>query len=113
MGGNIGDIGGNMGNNTRGQTVGKFSPTAVSTSPSPDQLATEFFGDLDTVVNRGQMVVGWVKGWRLERKSNGYWRWRWSMKDDHGQPITYTTARGRVGYKRGSKYVGKISGKRK
>jgi hypothetical protein len=46
-------------------------------------------------------------GWRLEKNSNGYYRWRWQMKDEDGQPVTYTTASGNTGYKRGSKYVGK------
>ena len=44
-------------------------------------------------------------GWRLEKNSNGYWRWRWQLKDDNGESITYVNASGNTGYKRGSKYV--------
>lgn len=44
-------------------------------------------------------------GWRLEANSNGYYRWRWQLKDDNGEPVTYVNSSGNVGYKRGSKYV--------
>jgi hypothetical protein len=44
-------------------------------------------------------------GWRLERNSNGYYRWRWQLKDAAGNSITYVNQSGTVGYRRGSKYV--------
>lgn len=45
------------------------------------------------------------KGWRLEQKKDGMWRWRWQLKYDNGDSVTYTTSSGKTGYKRGSKYV--------
>lgn len=44
-------------------------------------------------------------GWRLERNSNGYYRWRWQMKDATGNPITYVATSGKSSYRRGSQYV--------
>ena len=44
-------------------------------------------------------------GWRLERNSNGYYRWRWQMKDATGQPLTYVATSGKSSYRRGSQYV--------
>ena len=52
-----------------------------------------------------QEIEDQQKGWRLEKNSNGYWRWRWQLKDDGGQSVTYVNEGGNVGYKRGSKYV--------
>ncbi len=46
-------------------------------------------------------------GWRLERNSDGFYRWRWQLKDDFGRPLTYVTSSGKRGYRRGCKYVGK------
>lgn len=57
--------------------------------------------DFDDVIDQ----VG--KGWRLEKNSDGYYRWRWQMKDENGRSVTYVTKSGTTGYKRGSKYVGK------
>jgi len=48
-------------------------------------------------------------GWRLEQNSNGYYRWRWQLKQPDGSPVTYQNPSGNIGYKRGSKYVGKKS----
>ena len=48
-----------------------------------------------------------LSGWRLEWRTDGYTRFRWQVKDAMGKPITYQTEGGKVGYKRGSKYVGK------
>ncbi len=44
-------------------------------------------------------------GWRLERNSNGYYRWRWQMKDAAGNPLTYVATSGKSSYRRGSQYV--------
>lgn len=52
-----------------------------------------------------------AQGWRMERNSNGYYRWRWQLKDADGNPITYVNSSGNVGYKRGSKYVTKEEAK--
>ncbi len=65
-------------------------------------LEDEFEG---LVVN-GQ-EVGELAGWRLEKRSDGYFRYRWQKKDASGKPMTYVTETGKVGYARGSKYVGK------
>lgn len=50
-------------------------------------------------------IVDEARGWRLEQNSNGYYRWRWQLKDADGNPITYVNKSGNIGYKRGSKYV--------
>jgi hypothetical protein len=50
-------------------------------------------------------VEGGLKGWRVEKNSNGRYRYRWQLKDAHGNPITYITSSGSVGYRRGSKYL--------
>lgn len=64
--------------------------------------ADESFDDL--VANED---AGALEGWRLEWRSDGYARFRWQLKDATGKPITYITQSGGVGYKRGSRYVGK------
>ena len=46
------------------------------------------------------------KGWRLEKNSDGRLRWRWQVKDNAGNPITYVKSDGQTAYKRGSQYVG-------
>lgn len=58
----------------------------------------------DEVEVRSQVVEA-LSGWRLERNSNGYFRFRWQIKDAHGSPDIYKTETGRVGYRRGSKYL--------
>lgn len=50
-------------------------------------------------------IIETEQGWRLERNSNGYYRWRWQLKNDSGEPVTYVNKSGNTGYKRGSKYV--------
>jgi hypothetical protein len=62
---------------------------------------------VDEDIEFGEDVTEISKGWRMEPNSNGYYRWRWQLKDDTGQPITYVNKSGKTGYKRGSKYVGK------
>lgn len=52
-----------------------------------------------------QEITTVATGWRLERNSNGYYRWRWQMKDAAGQPITYVATSGKTAYRRGSQYV--------
>lgn len=50
-----------------------------------------------------------LKGWRIERNSNGFYRYRWSLKDSGGSPITYIMSNGGVGYSRGSKYLPRLN----
>ena len=59
----------------------------------------------DEDIELGEDIDDGQKGWRLEQNSNGYWRWRWQLKDDEGDSITYVNKTGKTGYKRGSKYV--------
>jgi hypothetical protein len=66
-----------------------------------DDLPLTDFDDFEDITS----VDSVAKGWRLEQNSNGYYRWRWQMKTDSGEPITYITTSGKTGYKRGSKYV--------
>lgn len=52
-------------------------------------------------------IDGRIDRWRIEKNSNGAFRYRWQLKDDVGNPITYETASGGIGYRRGSKYLPK------
>lgn len=48
---------------------------------------------------------GKLSGWRIERNTNGFYRYRWQIKDRSGKPETYVTSTGGTGYRRGSKYL--------
>lgn len=63
---------------------------------------------LDELIAEGQQVDEAPRSWRLEQTARGYWRWRWQLKEPDGSPVTYTTSGGKRGYRRGSRYVGKI-----
>jgi hypothetical protein len=65
-----------------------------------DDLLDEFFGGKNARIDK------FSKGWRLEHNSDGRLRWRWQVKDNAGNPLTYVKPDGQVGYKRGSQYVG-------
>lgn len=52
-----------------------------------------------------QEITQVATGWRLERNSNGYYRWRWQMKDAAGNPITFVATSGKLSYRRGSQYI--------
>jgi hypothetical protein len=65
-----------------------------------DDLLDEFFGGKNVKISKVS------KGWRLERNSDGRLRWRWQVKDNAGNSITYAKPDGQLGYKRGSEYVG-------
>lgn len=52
-----------------------------------------------------EVEEGIPTNFRLEQNSNGYYRLRYQLKDVDGNPLTYTTKSGRIGYKRGSAYV--------
>ena len=52
---------------------------------------------------------GKLSGWRIERNANGFYRYRWQLKSETGQPSTYITSSGSTGYKRGSKYLPKAA----
>ena len=45
------------------------------------------------------------RGWRLERNSDGYWRWRWQLTDSDGQSVSYIAANGKRRWRRGSQYI--------
>jgi hypothetical protein len=42
---------------------------------------------------------------RLECNSDGYYRWRWQVKDENGNPVVSPSGT----YKRGSEYVGSLT----
>lgn len=71
-------------------------PQEILPLTADDDFDLEFEGDIEQ-----------ESGWRLEQNSNGYYRWRWQLKNPDGSPVTYVNENGKVGYKRGSKYVGK------
>ena len=64
----------------------------------------DLLDDLTRGNSTGITEIG--KGWRLERNSDGRLRWRWQVKDNAGNPITYVKSSGETAYSRGSKYVG-------
>lgn len=64
----------------------------------------DFLDDLYRGKSTGITEIG--RGWRLETNSDGRLRWRWQVKDNAGNPITYVKPDGETGYKRGSQYVG-------
>ncbi len=72
----------------------------MANSSDDDDLLDDVAGGKST----GVTEIG--KGWRLETNADGRMRWRWQVKDDAGNPITYVKPDGETGYKRGSKYVG-------
>jgi hypothetical protein len=51
--------------------------------------------------------ISGLSGWRIEQGTKGRLRWRWQLKDENGESITYVTSKGNTGYKRGSKYIPK------
>lgn len=46
-----------------------------------------------------------LKGWRIEKNTNGFYRYRWQLKEANGDAVTHITSSGKVGYARGSKYL--------
>lgn len=80
------------------ETSGK----SVTTSPIKNLPLT---ADTDDDIELGDDVSKAAKGWRLEENSDGYWRWRWQLKDDNGKPVTYVNKKGKTVYKRGCEYV--------
>lgn len=78
-----------------GKTDLPLPPKFLPLTPD-DGLDVEFDEDIEQ-----------ESGWRLEENSNGYYRWRWQLKNPDGSPVTYVNESGNIGYKRGSKYVGK------
>lgn len=55
-----------------------------------------------------EQASGALSGWRIEKNTNGYYRYRWQNKDERGRPDTYITSSGSVGYRRGSRYLPKL-----
>ncbi len=54
-----------------------------------------------------EQAGGKLTGWRIEKNTNGFYRYRWQIKDETGQASTYITSSGNIGYRRGSKYLPK------
>ena len=84
------------------ETSGKSNLPHASVLPLDDLPLTQ---DDDIRLELGGEIKKVSKGWRLEKNSNGYYRWRWQKKDANGDPVTYVNSSGNTGYKRGSKYV--------
>ncbi|CUS04258.2 protein of unknown function [Candidatus Promineifilum breve] len=81
-------------------TSGKSNDAARPANPDlPLNIET------DSDIQLGDDVKRPVKGWRLERNSNTYWRWRYQSKNDDGSPVTYVNQAGKTAYKKGSQYV--------
>lgn len=86
------------------------NPEVGSSGKSNLPLIEELIEELDLgELDLGEEIDEVPSGWRLEENSNGYLRWRWQVKDDNGDPVTYVNKSGKTGYRRGSKYVGKRS----
>lgn len=104
---------------TRQNTSGKRPPGTSGKSSGKPEVETSgknnlplppenlpLTADTDDDIQLGKDVASGIpKGWRMEKNSNGYWRLRYQLKDDDGDPVTYITKSGRKGYKRGSQYV--------
>lgn len=82
--------------------VANFPKVVANSRVEPLATIDDFFTE------ETKVVEDLTSGWRLEKNNNGYYRWRWQMKESSGKSITYLTKSGKTGYKRGSKYVGKI-----
>lgn len=67
----------------------------------------DVFAIVENIIEDGETVQAAPSGWRIERNSNGRYRWRWQRKSPSGQPITYKTKTGKTAYARGSQYVPK------
>lgn len=96
------------------QNGGKTAPPVVAKvvakpeveSSGKSNLPLTIQDDTDDITIDDDDITG-ESGWRLEKNSNGYYRWRWQLKNDDGTPVTYVNKSSKTGYKRGSKYVGK------
>lgn len=91
------------------QVSGKSSVSGkklvAKTSGKPEVADLPLTAATDDDIQLGDEVDRTAKGWRFEQNSNGYYRWRWQLKDDQGSPVTYVNKSGKVDYKRGSEYV--------
>lgn len=85
---------------------GKSAPPLVA-NPEVEVVANDDFATTESHddFEAETEVVDALKGWRIEQNSNGRYRYRWSLKNADGSPQTYITSTGRVGYRRGSKYL--------
>lgn len=82
-------------------------PKKSSGKSSGKSRGSNEFATNDGNVSFDDEITEIEKGWRLEKNSNGYYRWRWQLKHNDGAPVTYVNKSGKIAYKRGSKYVGK------
>ena len=80
------------------EIIGVISPVAKNADDA------DLLSDIDRGKSTGIVKIG--KGWRLETNSDGRLRWRWQIKDDDGNTVTYVKSDGKTGYARGSSYVG-------
>jgi hypothetical protein len=84
------------------------NPEVDSSGKSNLPLIENLIDDLDLDgLEIGESIDNVPKHWRLEKNSNGFYRWRWQIKDANGDPVTYVNKNGNRSYKRGSVYVGK------
>jgi hypothetical protein len=80
------------------------SKSTVAKTVANDDEADDLMDSADRGKSAKITEIG--KGWRLEWNSDGRLRWRWQVKDDAGQTVTYQKQDGTLGYARGSRYVG-------
>lgn len=69
---------------------------------------TEIESDFDDDFEFESEAAGILKGWRIEKNSNGYYRYRWQLKNEDGEAVTHIMSSGKTGYKRGSKYLPRL-----
>lgn len=88
------------------EVVANGSGKTASTSGNSVVANLPLLSELDEFnTENDEEVTEVTQGWRLEKNTNGHYRWRWQIKSADGNPITYKTKSGRTAYKRGSKYV--------
>lgn len=90
--------------NTSGKSSGK--PEVESSGKNNLPLTNEWIEELDLDDLEFNDEIDEVPAsWRLEKNSNGFYRWRWQKKSPDGSPDTYVNSKGNLSYRRGSKYV--------
>ena len=80
------------------------SKTPVAKTVASDADSDDLMDNADRGKSAKITEIG--KGWRLEWNSDGRLRWRWQVKDNAGETVTYRKEDGTLGYARGSRYVG-------
>jgi hypothetical protein len=90
---------------TSGKSTDSGKKVVAKSSGKPEVQNLPLTAVTDDDIQLGDDIDRTAKGWRFEQNSNGYYRWRWQLKDDFGNPVTYVNKSGKVDYKRGSEYV--------